>query len=104
MSPIELKLNDHQRGAFTIDEDGERLAEMAIGITGQNLIVYHTEVSPKLRGKGVGQQLLDKMVEYAREHDLKVVPLCPYVHSQFEKHSDQYGDIWNRHWHKVALK
>lgn len=103
MNAIELQLNDQQRGAFTINEGDEHLAEMAVGITGQNLIVYHTEVSPKLKGQGIGARLLAHMVDYARQHRLKVVPLCPYVHGQFEKHPDQYADVWNRGWHRKAL-
>lgn len=102
MREIELKLNDEQRGAFVINEGDDHLAEMAIRIAGQNLTVYHTEVSPKLRGQGVGIQLLARMVDYARQHHLKVIALCPYVYSQFEKHPEQYADVWNRHWHQAT--
>jgi uncharacterized protein len=44
--------------------------------------------------------LLSTMVDYAREHKLKVIALCPYVHAQFERHPDKYSDIWNKNWHK----
>jgi len=99
MEEIKLKLNDLGRGAFVIEEGNERLAEMDLGIAGNNLTVYHTEVSEKLKGKGVAAQLLSKMVEYAREHQLKVIPLCAYVQAQFKRHPEQYQDIWNRTWH-----
>ena len=36
------------------------------------------------------------MVDYARKHDLKVIPLCPYVHAQFKRHPDEYADVWNK--------
>jgi uncharacterized protein len=39
------------------------------------------------------------MVDYAREHKLKVIPLCPYVNAQFRRHPDQYQDVWNKTWH-----
>jgi uncharacterized protein len=99
MNDIVLKLNDHGRGAFVIEEGNERLAEMEIGISGSNLTVYHTEVSEKLKGKGAGSQLLSTMVKYAREHQLKVIPLCPFVHAQFKRHPEEYADVWNQHWH-----
>jgi len=99
MSPIELKLNEHHRGAFVIEEGGERLAEMAIAISAGNLIVYHTEVSDKLRGQGIASKLLEHMVAYARKEQLKVVALCPYRNAQFKRHPEQYGDIWNQNWH-----
>lgn len=99
MSEIKLELNDQGKGAFLIETGGERLAEMQIGIEGPNLTVYHTEVSPKLKGQGVGSQLLSTMVEYARSHQLKVIALCPFVNAQFRRHPEQYADVWNRDWH-----
>ncbi|HTF19774.1 MAG TPA: GNAT family N-acetyltransferase [Chryseolinea sp.] len=98
MSTIQLKLNDQKRGAFFIEEGDERLAEMVIAISDQRLIVYHTEVSEKLRGQGIAGKLLDQMVVYARSNGLKVVPLCPYVHAQFKRHAELYKDIWDQNW------
>lgn len=100
MNAIELKLNANGRGAFIIEENNERIAEMDIGIASSNLTVYHTEVSDKLQGQGIAAKLLSTMVAYAREHQLKVIPLCPYVLTQFKRHPDQYKDIWNQDWHK----
>jgi uncharacterized protein len=99
MNEIILELNGNGKGVFIIRENDEKLAEMAIGISGKNLTVYHTEVSEKLRGKGVSMQLLDTMVTYAREHQLKVIPLCPFVNAQFKRHPEKYEDIWNKQWH-----
>lgn len=100
MNPIQLKLNDRQRGAFLIEEDNEKLAEMVIGISGKDMIVYHTEVADKLKGQGVAAKLLNEMVSYARSKNLKVVPLCAYVQAQFKRHPDQYADVWNKDWHQ----
>jgi predicted GNAT family acetyltransferase len=100
MQDIELKLNDAGRGAFVIEQDGEQIAEMEIAIRDGNLTVYHTEVAEKLKGQGVATKLLSTMVAYAREKNLKVIPLCPYVLAQFKRHPDQYTDIWNKTWHQ----
>src|SRR6267142_6256704 len=102
MEEIQLKLDDSGKGAFVIEQDGERLAEMAIAVDQQNLTVYHTEVSEKLKGQGIASKLLSTMVDYAREHQLKVIPLCPYVSAQFKRHPEQYNDIWNKDWHSRA--
>jgi len=99
MEEIKLKLNGQGRGAFVIEEGVDKIAEMDVGIAGNNLTVYHTEVAEKLKGKGVAGQLLSKMVEYAREQQLKVIPLCTYVLAQFKRHPEQYQDIWNQNWH-----
>ena len=99
MHTIQLQLNDQGRGSFFIREGDEQLAEMVISIHKGNLTVFHTEVSDKLRGQGIAGQLLKNMVQHAREHQLKVIALCPYVHAEFERHPDQYADIWNKDWH-----
>jgi uncharacterized protein len=100
MKEIELKLESGGKGAFFIEEEGERIAEMVISISGKNLTVYHTEVSDKLKGQGVASKLLSTMVEYARKQNLKVIALCPYVTAQFTRHPEEYKDVWNRDWHK----
>lgn len=99
MENITLKLEPNGRGAFVIDEGESRLAEMEIAVQDKNLIVYHTEVSEKLKGQGVGSRLLSEMLAYARSKELKVVPLCPFVHAQFKRHPELYADVWNKNWH-----
>ena len=99
MNDIELRLDSNGKGSFFIDQQGERLAEMEISIAGNNLTVFHTEVSDKLKGQGVAVKLLSTMVAYVREHQLKVIALCPYVSAQFKRHPELYKDIWNQHWH-----
>jgi uncharacterized protein len=100
MDEIQLRLDNSGKGAFVIERNGERLAEMAIGISGNDMTVYHTEVSDSLKGQGVAAKLLATMVDYARKNQLKVIALCPYVHAQFKRHEDQYKDVWNQTWHK----
>lgn len=84
------------KGAFVIEDGDTRLAEMVFRVSGSDMIIYHTEVHESLKGKGVAGKLLGLMVEYARTNRLKVVPLCAYVHTQFERHPDQYADIWKK--------
>jgi predicted GNAT family acetyltransferase len=99
MEEIQLKI-ENGRGSFFIDRDGERLAEMVIAVDRSNLTVYHTEVSEKLKGQGVGSKLLSTMVDYARKNQLKVIALCPFVSAQFNRHPKLYEDVWNQNWRK----
>ena len=94
MQDVQLTLNEKGHGAFYITEGTERLGEMVVSVSGQTLTVYHTEVSPKAEGKGLAKTLLNAMVGYARTNDLKVIPLCPYVHAQFKRRPTDYADIW----------
>ena len=94
MQDVQLTLNEKGHGSFYITEGTERLGEMIVSVSGQTLTVYHTEVSPKAEGKGLAKTLLNAMVGYARTNDLKVIPLCPYVHAQFKRRPADYTDIW----------
>ena len=96
MSEIQLKLDSRGRGAFYIEEDNVKIGEMVVGISGTTLTVYHTEVEPEKEGNGFAKQMLDKMVAYARENKLQVIPLCEYVHAQFKRHPADYEDIWKK--------
>lgn len=96
MEEVKLDFDEKGYGKFSISEDGDQLAEMVISIAGNDLTVYHTEVSPKGEGKGLAKELLKSMVDHARKNNLNVVPLCPYVHAQFKRHPDEYADVWNK--------
>ena len=96
MDEIKLSLNEKGHGAFFAIQNDEQLGEMVVSTSGQDLIVYHTEVTPKAEGKGLAKEMLDTMVEYARKNSLKVIPLCPYVLAQFKRHPEEYADIWKK--------
>ena len=93
MEKVQLDLDKEGHGHFYIDENNEQVAKMIIGIYDKELTVYHTEVLPKAEGKGLAKQLLNAMVDYAREKKLKVIVMCPYVLAQFKRHPE-YEDIW----------
>ncbi len=96
MEEVKLYLDEKNHGHFYINENDEQIAEMQIGISGTDLTVYHTEVSPKYEGKGLAKKLLTAMVDYARKNQLKVIALCPYVLSQFKRHPAEYEDVWKK--------
>lgn len=74
------------RGAFHIERNGQRIAEMTYSRTNPSLVVVdHTYVDPSLRGHGVARRLQDAMVAWARETGTKVVPVCSYVKVQFDR-------------------
>jgi len=57
----------------------------------KKIIIEHTEVSEKLKGKGVGYKLVEEAVVFMREHDLKTIPLCPFANAVFKK-KKEYAD------------
>ncbi|MBT1689589.1 GNAT family N-acetyltransferase [Dawidia soli] len=94
---MEIKLEETtNKGAFFILQDGIRAAEMTFSKAGQSLIIIdHTEVSDALRGKSAGKQLVAAAVQHARDHGLKILPLCPFAKSVFDK-VPEYGDVLDR--------
>lgn len=89
-----LQQQNGSKGSFYIQPGNEVLAEMTYSITGDSLmIINHTDVSDELRGKNVGYQLVKKAAAYAREHHIKIIPLCPFAKSVFDKKADEFKDV-----------
>ncbi len=87
-----LQTETNGKGAFYIEENGKRTAEMTYYILHSKMVIDHTEVDEKLRDQNVGTQLVDQGVAYAREKGFKIIPLCPFVKSLFAK-DDKYDDV-----------
>jgi uncharacterized protein len=76
-----------QRGEFfSVDETGQRIAEISyVWSDEQKIIANHTWVDDSLRGQGVARQLLDALVLFAREKNLKIMATCSYVVVMFKR-------------------
>ena len=63
---------------------------------GNNIIVIdHTIVDPSLRGQGIASLLLKKVVDMAREENLKIVPVCSYAVAKLTR-TDEYEDVLHK--------
>ena len=91
MNMIQHERNGH-RGAFFLERDGERLAQMTYTVAGSRVIIDHTDVDDRLRGTGMGRKLVDAAVQWARDENARLMPLCPYAKSVFDKTPD-YADV-----------
>jgi len=56
------------------------------------IIAEHTVVSESLRGQGVARKLTLKLIEYASENNLKIIPACSYVVKFFER-NNEFEDV-----------
>jgi len=86
---------DGHKGAFGIERDGKRLASLTYTMAGKTMIIDHTEVDAALRGTGAGATLVDAAVEHARAAGDKIMPLCPFAKSVFDK-KPEYADVLAR--------
>lgn len=77
------------KGAFFIEQDGKRIAEMTYSKAGSDkIIIDHTEAHEEYRGEGLAKKLVFHGVEFARKNELKVLPLCAYAKSVIERNEE----------------
>ena len=83
-----------QKGEFfKADASGKRMAEISyIWRDDSTIDANHTWVDDSLQGQGVARQLLDTLVEFAREKKLKIVPTCSYVEVMFRREKS-FADV-----------
>jgi len=54
----------------------------------RTLIVTHTEVIGELEGQGIAGAMTKSLLEYACEHQFKVMPVCPYTRVYMDRHPE----------------
>ena len=52
------------------------------------LTLWHTEVPPELRGRGIGTQLVQTAFEFAKEKNLRVDVICPVAVAYVTRHPE----------------
>lgn len=78
---------------FYIEQEGKTVAEMTYSWAGTDkIIIDHTEVDESLKGQGAGKELVGRTIQFAREKGLKIIPLCPFAKSVFNK-TPEYSDV-----------
>jgi uncharacterized protein len=81
------------KGMFYAGLDDAIMAELVYTKpTNDKIIIEHTEVNDSLAGKGIGLQLVRTAVAYARTHHLKIIPLCPFAKSVFDR-KPEFSDV-----------
>lgn len=76
-----------QKGEFFLNNaEGQRIAEISyIWRDDTTIDANHTWVDDSLRGQGVARLLLDTLVDFSREKNLKIIPTCSYVDVMFRR-------------------
>ncbi|MEC3878564.1 GNAT family N-acetyltransferase [Parapedobacter sp. 10938] len=84
---MDIKQEDNgKKGLFRALVNGEEAGLMTYTWAGDHkFIIDHTEVNAEFSGQGIGKNLVMAAVGFARENGFKVLPLCPYAKSVFEK-------------------
>ena len=92
MNEVQVKIND-KKGSLFIEIEGKQEAEMTFVFAGEDkIIIDHTGVNPGNEGKGLGKQMVAQAVTYARENNIKIIPLCPFAKKVFDK-TPEFRDV-----------
>ncbi len=77
---------EENKGAFIATEGEAKAGEMTYSKAGDTLIIIdHTEVDSAFGGQGVGKKMVLAAVDFARENNIKILPLCPFAKAAFDK-------------------
>lgn len=72
---------------FVTEQDGHT-AEIEYRMSGGTMEITHTGVPEPIGGRGIAGLLVRAVFEHAREHGMKVRPLCSYAAAWAERHPE----------------
>ncbi len=82
-------VHETERNRFLVrTEDGE--AELAyMDRHDQVLDLMHTFVPRGARGQGIGEAMVERAFDYAREHGYRIRPTCAFVRAWLVQHPER---------------
>lgn len=92
MVDIVFEKDNKRAAAF---DSKENIGECTFSQSEKIWIIDHTFVNDNYKGQGLARKLVDKVVEEAKKAGAKIIPLCPYALSLFQK-NEKYNDIWQK--------
>lgn len=86
--------NTRTEGYFVVKDGDKELGRMYYTWAGiGTMSINHTEVNAEAKGTGAGKFLVESGVAYAREHNIKIIPRCPFASAMFRKHEKDWKDV-----------
>jgi uncharacterized protein len=73
---------------FEIEVDG-KIAFLEYERTPERLALIHTEVPETLRGRHLGDRLVEGALQMAQAGSLRVVAICPFARAYLRKRGDE---------------
>lgn len=84
-----VEIADHpERGRYEISVDGAMAGFCDHHEQDGAMVLPHTVVDPRFRGRGLAGQLVRRALDDARRRGLHVVPRCSYVARYLLEHPD----------------
>lgn len=87
------QIDNENKGYFKAVENGTEAGRMTYSRAGKTkIIIDHTEVGQEYGGRGVGKKMVMAAVDYARKNNIKILPLCPFAKSVFDR-TEEIRDV-----------
>ena len=80
-------IDNPQENRFELSVDGQT-AVLNYERTPKSLVLVHTEVPSSLRGRHLGDRLVEGALTHARAEGLRVVAVCQFVRAYLRKHPE----------------
>lgn len=91
---MEIKrVQEGQKGYFSMMDQDIEAGRITYTYAGETkIIIDHTDVSDEYRGQSIGKKIVLEIVDFARTNHIKILPLCPFAKSVFDK-SPEIKDV-----------
>ena len=93
MEKIEIHSGEKGISFFSLAVDGREVGRMLVNSAPGIIEAGYTTIDLGQHKKGYGMKLVNAVVDYARENNLKVKAKCGFVSMIFNKYPETYGDI-----------
>ena len=80
-------IDNPQENRFELAVEGQT-AVLNYERSASSLVLVHTEVPASLRGRHLGDRLVEGAVAHAREQGLRIVAVCRFVRAYLRKHPE----------------
>src|SRR3954454_2871756 len=73
-------------------EDGDvaGFAQYQLGVDGDVLTFFHTEVDDRFEGQGIGGSLVAGVMDLLRDNGQRIVPRCSFVRDYMREHPETH--------------
>ena len=91
-APIRIVFEEAERQAAAYDGE-KQIGECQYSVDRVGKwVIMHTGVRSEYNGRGIARQLVEKVIEAARERGVKIVPVCSYAQRMMSG-KDEYKDV-----------
>ena len=90
LNNLEITHNEANH-AFEVWING-RLSKLDYILDAKNFVITHVGVHPEFRGQGLAAKIVEAGLQYAKQHSLRVIPMCSYA-AAYIRRNPQYMEL-----------